>query len=89
MMKNRKNKKMTEAQKKHLRKQSQQRNKRAEKETEKLQREIEKMQSKGLQIVNSDSTKELERIRLSQLPKQPKQETNTKEYRKQRAKRKY
>jgi hypothetical protein len=85
-MKKSKNKKLSDAQKKHLRKQNARRNKKAERETSKLEREIEKIQNKGLQVVNSDSIKELERIRLSQQPKVKHPIEDVKNYRKQRAK---
>lgn len=85
-MKKSKNKKISEAQKKHLRKQTKSRNKRAEKETHKLEREIEKIQNRSLQVVNSENIKELERIRLSQKPKTKEPIKDIRSYRKQRAK---
>lgn len=45
--------------------------KKNEREIAKMEREVEKMQNYEPQIVKKTSTKELERIELSKLPKEP------------------
>ena len=60
----------------------------AKRQTEKMEREIEKLQNTSHQIVNPKNEKELERIRLSKIPKQKNDILDTKLYRKQRSKNK-